>query len=63
MYLLILAMPLFSSLISGFFGRKLGEKGCGVFSTGCILITFFLSVFAQYEIAFNNVPTSLYLIN
>ena len=40
MYLLILALPLASSFISGFFGRKLGEKGAGLFSSSCIVLTF-----------------------
>jgi NADH:ubiquinone oxidoreductase subunit 5 (subunit L)/multisubunit Na+/H+ antiporter MnhA subunit len=43
MYLLILFIPLLSASISGLFGRNLGEKGVGIFSTSLIGLTSLLS--------------------
>ena len=36
MYLLVLFIPLISSISSGLLGRYLGEKGSGIFSTLCM---------------------------
>jgi NADH-quinone oxidoreductase subunit L len=49
MYSLILYFPLFSAVAAGLFGRKLGEKGAGIITTSCIMITCALSYFALYE--------------
>jgi len=43
MYLLIIALPLLSSIVSGLFGRFLGGKGAGFVSTICVATAFFLS--------------------
>ena len=50
MYLLILTLPLFGSLITGFLGRFLGRYGAGIFSTICIMGSMLLSFLAFYEI-------------
>lgn len=57
MYLLIIALPLFSTIVSGLFGRFLGGKGAGTLSTWSIVATFFLSCWAFYEVALNQSPT------
>ena len=49
MYILILFLPLLSALISGLFGRKIGIKGAGVFTSSCITLTIFISCFIFYE--------------
>lgn len=50
MYLLILALPLFGSLITGFLGRFLGRYGAGIFSTTCVIISMLFSSIAFYEV-------------
>ena len=47
MYALILAIPLISSITAGLFGRKIGEKGSGIFTSVSIVITFFICCFAE----------------
>ena len=49
MYTLILFLPLLSAFISGLFGRKIGVKGAGVFTSSCIILTIFISCFIFYE--------------
>jgi proton-translocating NADH-quinone oxidoreductase chain L len=51
MYLLIVLLPLLGSLITGLFGRFLGYKGASLITTGCILISAFLSTIVFYEVA------------
>lgn len=52
MYLLILALPLLGSLITGFLGRFLGRYGAGIFSTTCVIGSMLLSILAFYEVGF-----------
>lgn len=50
MYLLLIFLPLISSFISGLFGRFLGAKGAGIFTTICIFITSSISWYSLYEV-------------
>ena len=50
MYLLLVFLPLISSIISGLFGRFLGAKGSGIFTSVCILIACIISWWSLYEI-------------
>ena len=61
MYGLILFIPLISSIGAGLFGRSIGEKGAGLFTSICIVITFFICAFAFVEITFFNAPNYLHL--
>jgi NADH:ubiquinone oxidoreductase subunit 5 (subunit L)/multisubunit Na+/H+ antiporter MnhA subunit len=61
MYILVLFLPLLSSIVAGLFGRKVGEKGAGIFTSCCILLTCFTSYFILYEVGFNGCPTYLHL--
>ena len=45
MYLLLVFLPLIGPYCAGLFGRKLGPCGAT-----CLLITFFLSLFASYKV-------------
>nr|WQF69591.1 NADH dehydrogenase subunit 5 [Pleonosporium sp.] len=54
MYLIVLILPLLSSLISGFFGRWLGYYGVSILSTSCIGIAFLTSILIFFEIGFTN---------
>lgn len=51
MYLLIVTLPLFGSLIAGFCGRYLGYRGAALITTGCIGGCLFLCIAAFYEVA------------
>jgi NADH-ubiquinone oxidoreductase chain 5 len=61
MYLAILFLPLFSSILIGFLGRKLGTKGSQLTSCISILITTFLVLIAFFEVALNNIITNIKL--
>lgn len=61
MYGLILFIPLISCIVAGLFGRSIGEKGAGLFTSICIVITFFICAFAFVEITFFNAPNYLHL--
>jgi len=56
MYLLIVFLPLLSSICSGFFGRFIGPLGSARITTSCIFITFLLSCFAFYEVGLSGSP-------
>jgi len=56
MYFLILTLPLISTIISGLFGRWIGGRGAGIIGTLCIFLTFLISIFVFYEVAFLRMP-------
>nr|ADI99796.1 NADH dehydrogenase subunit 5 [Hydra vulgaris] len=60
MILTIIFLPLFNSLLCGFFGRFFGNKGVKLISFFLIIITLINSWIIFYEINFNN--TFLYYI-
>ena len=51
---LIVLLPLFGSIISGFFGKKLGAKTCQVLTTLLVFISAILSLFIFYEVFAQN---------
>jgi NADH:ubiquinone oxidoreductase subunit 5 (subunit L)/multisubunit Na+/H+ antiporter MnhA subunit len=61
MYILVLVFPLISSIISGLFGRKVGERGAGIFTSISIFLTFCVSSLILFEVAFNGASTYLHL--
>ena len=63
MYLLILFIPLLSSIISGLFGRFIGEKGAGYITILSIITTALLSWKALYDVAFTSSPVYIHLWN
>ena len=54
MYLLLIFLPLLGSFCAGLFGRKLGPFGASLITVNCLLFTFFLSLFAFYEVSLLN---------
>ena len=46
MYILLVFLSLIGFLITGLFGRNIGPKGASIITTGCLIISFFLSIFA-----------------
>ena len=61
MYLTLIILPLLGSIVSGFFGRKIGVSGAQMITCSCIILTTILSIFAFIEVGLNNVPLSIKL--
>jgi NADH:ubiquinone oxidoreductase subunit 5 (subunit L)/multisubunit Na+/H+ antiporter MnhA subunit len=61
MYALVLLVPLLGALASGLFGRKIGEKGAGILTSGCLTITLSLSFWIFYETTLNSSTTFIKL--
>jgi len=51
MYLLLVFLSLMSSCLAGLFGRNLGSWGSAFITTGCLFLSFLISLFAFYEVA------------
>jgi len=60
-YLAIIILPLLGSIVSGFFGRKIGTKGSQVITCFCVLLTTILSIIAYFEVGLNNIPEKIQL--
>ena len=50
MYILVILIPLLSSIFCGVFGRKLGYEGVKVFSSSCLFLTFLISLASFIEV-------------
>ena len=61
MYLSIIVLPLLSSIVSGFFGRKVGVTGSHIIGCLSIITTTILAIIAFFEVGFNNNPVSITL--
>jgi NADH-ubiquinone oxidoreductase chain 5 len=61
MYLAIIVLPILGSLVSGFFGRKVGVSGSQIITCGCVIITTILVTIAFIEVGLNNTPVTIYL--
>ena len=46
MYLILVFLPLIGFLNAGLFGRKIGPQGASILTVNCLVLTFFLSLFA-----------------
>lgn len=62
MYLVIILLPLLGSIISGFFGRKVGIKGGQLITSSFIIITTILAILAFFEVGYNNIPIEINLM-
>ena len=53
MYLLLVFLSIIGSILAGLFGRYLGLWGSAIIiiTTGCLFISFLISLFAFYEVA------------
>jgi len=49
MYLAIITLPLLWSIVSGFFGRKVGVSGAQLITSTCVIVTTLLAVVAFFE--------------
>ncbi len=61
MYLTIIILPLLSSIVTGFFGRKVGVTGAHLIACVNVAITTILAIIAFFEVGFNNIPVSINL--
>ena len=61
MYLVIIILPLLGSIVSGFFGRKVGIRGAQFITCFNVILTTILAVLAFFEVGFNNIPVSIEL--
>lgn len=62
MYLAIITLPILGSIVSGFFGRKVGVSGAQLITCTCVIVTTILAMVAFYEVGLNNIPVSINLI-
>ena len=61
MYLSIIVLPLLGSIVSGFFGRKIGVTGSRILSCLSIITTTILAIISFFEVGLNNNPVSINL--
>lgn len=59
MYLSIIILPLLGSIVSGFFGRKVGVTGSRIITCLCLFATTGLAIIAFFEVGMNNNPVSI----
>jgi NADH-ubiquinone oxidoreductase chain 5 len=63
MYLSIIILPLLSSLVSGFLGRKIGVTGSQIITCSSLIITSILITIAFYEVGICGSPVSIDILN
>jgi NADH-ubiquinone oxidoreductase chain 5 len=63
MYLSIIILPLLSSLVSGFLGRKIGVTGSQIITCGSLIVTSILITIAFYEVGICGSPVNIEIIN
>jgi len=61
MYLAIIVLPILGSIVSGFFGRKIGVSGSQLITCTCIIITTILSIITFIEVGLNNIPVTVHV--
>jgi NADH-ubiquinone oxidoreductase chain 5 len=60
-YLSIIILPLLGSIVSGFFGRKVGVSGAQIITCSSVIVTTLLAIIGFFEVGLNNIPVSIYL--
>ena len=50
MYLTLIILPLLGSIVSGFFGRKVGVTGAHIITCASVITTTLLAVIAFFEV-------------
>lgn len=61
MYLALIGLPILGSIISGFFGRKVGVYGSQIITCTCVISTTILALFAFLEVGLNKSPVKIHL--
>jgi NADH-ubiquinone oxidoreductase chain 5 len=63
MYLSLLLLPLFGSIVSGFIGRKIGVTGAHIITCSCLITSALLAIVAFYEVGLCGSPVSINLVS
>ena len=61
MYLALIVLPILGSIVSGFFGRKIGVSGAQLITCSCVILTTLLAFLTFMEVGFNNTPVTIHL--
>ena len=61
MYLVLIFTPLLASIISGFFGRKIGVSGAHWVTSSCLILASILATISFYEVGICGSPVSIKL--
>ena len=61
MYLALIGLPILGSIISGFFGRKVGVSGSQIITCTCLIATTILAILAFIEVGLNQNPVKIHL--
>ena len=61
MYLAIIVLPIIGSIVSGFFGRKVGVSGAQLITCVSVIVTTLLAIVGFFEVGLNNIPVSVLL--
>ena len=61
MYLALIGLPILGSIISGFFGRKVGVSGSQIITCTCVITTTILAILAFIEGGLNKNPVKIHL--
>jgi NADH-ubiquinone oxidoreductase chain 5 len=61
MYLALIGLPILGSIISGFFGRKIGVSGSQIITCTCVIATTILAILAFIEVGLNKNPVKIHL--
>ena len=59
MYLALITLPILGSIISGFFGRKVGVSGARIITCTCVITTTVLAILAFIEVGLNHIPVKI----
>ena len=59
----IVLLPLLGSIVSGFFGKRLGSRSCQILTTSFVSISAFLSLLIFYEVIVNNYSSNKLIFN
>jgi NADH-ubiquinone oxidoreductase chain 5 len=61
MYLALIFLPILGSIISGFFGRKIGISGAQIITCSCVIITTILAIITFLEVGLNQIAVKIEL--
>jgi NADH-ubiquinone oxidoreductase chain 5 len=59
MYLALIILPILGSIISGFFGRKIGVSGARIITCSCVIITTIIAIITFIEVGLNQTGIKL----
>lgn len=61
MYLSLILLPIFGSVVSGFLGRKIGVTGAHIITCTCTILSAVFAIVAFYEVGLCDSPVSINL--